>query len=80
MRRWIYGVGAPVGNEITYVRRYLDHITEVVRYFRDRPDDLLVMDICAGDGWEQLCRFLEQQTPNLPFPRENVRRGGRLAS
>ncbi len=78
MRHWIYGAGAPVGNESTYLRRYLEHNTEVGRYFRDRPDDLLVMEICAGDGWERLCRFLGQQTPNLPYPRENVRRAGQL--
>jgi len=36
---------------------------------QQRPDDLLVMDIPAGDGWEQLCAFLALPEPDAPFPR-----------
>jgi len=45
MREWIYGVGAPLGNEEVYMRRYETHNTEVMHYFQDQPTDLLVMDI-----------------------------------
>ncbi|HRP74159.1 MAG TPA: sulfotransferase [Rhodocyclaceae bacterium] len=71
MRRWIYGVGCPEGNEEIYVRRFEEHNSEVLEYFRDRPDDLLVMDLANGDGWERLCPFLGAQTPEAPFPHAN---------
>jgi len=45
------------------------HRAQVTDYFRDRPNDLLVMDICQGDGWERLCQFLQKPVPTIPFPR-----------
>ena len=47
---------------------YLGHHERVRRYFADRPDDLLVMDISAGDGYERLCPFLGIKLPSRPFP------------
>jgi len=49
---------------------YTRHQTEVLEYFRDRPDDLLVMDITSGDGWELLCPFLDTPIPDQPFPKD----------
>ena len=73
MRRHIYGEGAgcPEGNEEIYVARYERHNREVLEYFRDRPDDLIVMDLPQGDGWEKLCAFLGEPVPAEPFPRAN---------
>jgi len=71
MRQWIYGAGCPAGNEELYVRRYESHNRDVLAYFKDRPDDLLVMNLAAGDGWNKLCPFIEKGTPDLPFPHEN---------
>lgn len=71
MRRWIYGVGAPVGNEEVFLERYRRHTLEVTEYFDGRDDDLLVMRITEGDGWELLCPFLGQAVPHVPFPRSN---------
>jgi hypothetical protein len=50
---------------------YRKHHRRVYSYFADRPDDLLVMDICAGDGYEKLCAFLGKPVVAEPFPREN---------
>lgn len=47
------------------------HVRAVRRYFRGRPGDLLVMDICAGAGWEVLCPFLGRPVPDEPFPHRN---------
>ena len=71
MRRWIYGMGSPVGNEETYIRRFERHNREVLEYFADRPDDLLVMNFAEGDGWEKLCTFLGKTIPDCPFPHLN---------
>jgi len=51
MRKWIYGVGCPEGNEDVYIKRFKDHNEEVVNHFRNRPQDLLVLDLGKGDGW-----------------------------
>ncbi len=71
MRKWIYGVGCPVGNEETYLERFQRHEREVLEYFSERPNDLLVLDIMAGDGWAKLCPYLGRGTPNIPFPHIN---------
>ncbi|WP_025771914.1 sulfotransferase family protein [Thioalkalivibrio sp. HK1] len=71
MREWIYGAGCPSGNEDIYLRRYLAHNEEVLEYFRDRPQDMICLDIPAGDGWEKLCAFLGKEIPDRPFPHRN---------
>jgi len=68
MRQWIYGVGHPQGNEVIYLRRYEEHNRDVLAHFRDRPDDLLVMDITAGESWDTLCPFLGHGIPQPRFP------------
>jgi len=45
---------------------------EAIAHFKDQPKRLLVMNICKGDGWEQLCPFLEKPIPDMPFPRLNA--------
>ena len=54
-----------------FARAYEEHERGVREYFRERPGDLLVMDICAGDGWEKLCPFLGLPAPPAPFPHAN---------
>jgi hypothetical protein len=73
MRRWIYGedAGCPEGNEAIYVQRYEQHNRDVLRYFKDRPDDLLVFDLPTAAGWEMLCPFLGVDIPHEPFPHAN---------
>lgn len=41
------------------------------KYFKKRPDDLLVMNVTGGDGWEKLCPFLNMPLPGRPFPARN---------
>lgn len=50
---------------------YETHIHNVTRYFADRPSDLLVLNICAGEGWEKLAPFLNLSQPQEPFPHAN---------
>jgi hypothetical protein len=47
---------------------YYDHEARVKHYFRERPDDLLVMNITTSAGWEPLCSFLDLPVPDAPFP------------
>ncbi len=71
MRKWIYGVGCPEGNEEIYVARFKRHNREVIEYFANRPNDLLTLDLTSGDGWEKLCTFLGTDVPDTPFPHAN---------
>lgn len=71
MRKWIYGVGCPEGNEEIYVKRFEKHNTEVLTYFKGRLNDLLVLNLPQGDGWEKLCPFLGTTIRNRPFPHAN---------
>lgn len=43
------------------------HHQRVADYFEGRQD-LLVLRIAAGDGWERLCPFLGEPVPDEPFP------------
>lgn len=55
-----------------FSRAYAQHVAEVHTYFRHRPDDLLVLDLVAGQGWEQLCEFLRLPQPRVKFPHNNI--------
>jgi hypothetical protein len=73
MQQLTYGAdaAAPVGHEGRYRAVYDAHNAAVADYFRDRPDDLLTIDLSAGDGWEALCPFIGEPAPEAPFPRVN---------
>ena len=47
--------------------QFLEHHARVEEYFRDR-DNLLVMRVTEGDGYEVLCPFLGVPALNSPFP------------
>jgi len=69
-----YGPDAayPVGHEDRYRAVYDRHNAEVRAYFRDRPGDLLEMNLSHGDGWAPLCGFLGRPVPDAPFPSSNT--------
>ncbi len=66
--------GTNVFDEEKFSAGYDRFVTGVKDYFRERPEDLLILDVAAGDGWEQLCPFLGKEIPDIPFPRANVTR------
>ena len=48
---------------------YQLHYKNALEYFKNRPNDLLIMDITGGDGWEKLCPFLGiEDFSNILFP------------
>jgi hypothetical protein len=55
-------------NEERLARVYDDHVAHVRTYFRDRLNDLLVLDIVGGEGWQKLAPFLGYEPPDVPFP------------
>lgn len=55
-----------------FAHAYDRHERRVMKYFADRPRDLLVLDICGGHAnWETLCTFLAVPVPPTPFPNTN---------
>jgi len=51
---------------------YLERNSGVQEYFGDRAGDLLVLDVCGGEGWGPLCAFLGLRVPDGPFPHLNA--------
>lgn len=51
---------------------YVQHHARVHEYFKDRPEDLLVIDIVKDPGWQPLCSFLGLPQPTREFPFENA--------
>jgi hypothetical protein len=47
------------------------HMRAVAEHFEGRANDLLIYDLCGGDGWEPLCRFLGKPVPTHEFPWKN---------
>ena len=67
----VYGSIAFNEDRFRYV--YDLHLREVRRYFADRPDDLLEVDICAGETMGRLGHFLGVDVADEPFPRANTK-------
>ncbi|WP_420430976.1 sulfotransferase family protein [Hyphobacterium sp.] len=47
---------------------YERHVREVKDYFKDRPGDLLILNVCNGEGFEKLAPFMGVPVPVEPFP------------
>jgi hypothetical protein len=65
---WIHDYAA---KREAIVKDYEERNRAVVEYFARRPDRLLVVDVCAGRGWPELCAFLGLAAPQKPFPHVN---------
>lgn len=55
-----------------FTARYRRHNAEVLEYFKDRPNDLLVMDMDDQAGWLELCGFLKLPIPAADYPKAFV--------
>lgn len=74
-RKWMYGIDRVAGNEDMLRQVYENKNAEIIDYFKDRPEDFLIMNLEQGDGWHELINFLGKD--NLkPFPHEQKAVGG----
>ncbi len=55
-------------NTDAWTEEYHRHKRDVLNYFKDRPNDLLIFNVFEGDGWEELCSFLKLGIPERNFP------------
>lgn len=59
-------------NHSTWADAYRAHDKRVRHFFSNKPSHrFLEINICDGEGWEQLAPFLSKQLPNSPFPNKN---------
>ena len=66
----VYGALHFNADRFAYVKSL--HEANVRQFFHDKPEQLLVFDVFTGDGWKELCAYLELPVPGVPFPHENV--------
>jgi hypothetical protein len=59
-----------------FVKGYHEYHSKVYYYFKDRRNDLLILDLNDADKLGKLCVFLDKPTPNCEYPylnkRENI--------
>ena len=70
-RKFFFGHETPFDHREEYVKAYEKHNQEVMMLFEDKKDHLLVVCYEKGDGWNQICEFLNQPLPDIPFPHAN---------
>lgn len=58
-------------NKEKLVSVYSKHNKEVIEYFKDRPDDLLVMNLKDKDSYQKFCKFVEERPRLETFPHLN---------
>lgn len=71
MLDFVYGYPIPIGHEDVFLQTYRKHNQDVLRYFADRKEDLLVLDLNKEAKWAPLCTFLGKEIPTKPFPHQN---------
>jgi len=76
---WFHGVqagrqsGEPTEEYLqSKIKIYENHNNAIKDYFKNRPNDLLVLCWENGDGWTELCDFLDIIPPHVPFPHANA--------
>jgi hypothetical protein len=69
---YIYGYKNPVGNENNFIERYERHNREVIEYFKDRPEDLLVIDVSEENALHKISNFLGESSTFEKMPHINA--------
>ncbi len=52
------------------INAYNNHNNTVIEYFKNKTN-LLVINFEEGDGWKEICDYLNIPEPNEPFPHAN---------
>lgn len=54
-----------------FIDRYENQYRRVVEFFSDKPGSLLIVNFEEGDGWNEICGFLNKPIPDEAFPHAN---------
>ncbi|MCG7199118.1 hypothetical protein MD273_05175 [Marinobacter pelagius] len=71
IRQKLYGLPFPNVTEQQLIARYRKHNEDILSFFSDKPEKLLVVDWSKGDGYKELCEFLGVGLIDEPFPHAN---------
>lgn len=73
MHEWLFGrgKGLPRNDKKHALNVFVKHRENVIEYFKDRPDDLLIIDITKIENWDTICTFLGEEIPETAFPHAN---------
>ena len=72
MHKYNFGIDeSTLFNEKIYKNHYNRHNDEVKKYFRRRPDDLLVLNLSDPNSMKSLCEFLDIKYTNQKIPHIN---------
>jgi hypothetical protein len=71
LRQTFFGSPNPWDDEETYLKFYRQHIMQCTELFKDKPQQLLLLNWEDGDNWPELCDFLQVPIPNQDLPHVN---------
>jgi len=71
LRSMAFGGRPPI---VSPTAAWSSHLALAWRCLRDCPEQVLVLDVCGGEGWEPLCEWLGVPVPDVLFPWRNARR------
>ena len=74
-RKRVFGHSYPHGVEADHIAFYENHNAQVRQFFADNNAAHLLADLCweTGDGWAELCGFLNEPVQATNFPHANKR-------
>ena len=67
-RQYLYGFDVDTATDQQLIDRRRRHEDEVREYFADRQNALLEVNWESGDGWNEICNFLNRVAPKSEFP------------
>lgn len=70
-RAYLYGLDVNLASDQQLLERRKQHEDAVRQYFSERTDQLLEINWELGDGWQELCTFLNLPEPKAAFPHRN---------
>ena len=70
-RKLVYGFNYPHKHEREHIEFYRRHNDNVRSYFKNRDSDFIELCWENGDGFEELCNFVNCDIPNTPLPHAN---------
>ena len=71
LRERIYGYNYPHGAESEHITFYNQHLTDIRAAFAERPGQLLELCFEEGDGFPEICAFLNEPLPRRPLEHAN---------
>ena len=67
----IFNIKTLKGNKQQIIKIYENRNKEIIDFFKDKPN-FLKIDITQNSEWTEICKFLEKESPDKPFPHSNV--------